>query len=285
VNCCVVPGGRLLKAPPKTLPPRPRTGHAHPSCYLSNTNDCSKNISGEHYLSRHVLEVLGPTIDLEGLPWLKEGEHKTVGIDSLTANILCVRHNSCLSPLDTEAGRFFGRLDEIDAILAKKSLSKKVHRYLFSGLGLDMWMAKVVCGFYYSGIAVEAGARLVATHSLDWEIVRDALLLGRFAPGAGMYMLAPRGSSVDIQRRIQLSQLTMVNEKRLIGFRINLRNHEFHFLMDTRGVALPSEQDGFFYRPSELVFNDNKRSHIVYLTWPEHVGRSISMTKLKMGRG
>jgi hypothetical protein len=103
--------------------PRPlATGYAQTGCYLSHTNDCDGGISGEHYISATVLEQLSePAVAIDGVFWLPPGERKVVGINSLTANILCVRHNSALSALDAEAGQFLRTIKRIHASLDTKS--------------------------------------------------------------------------------------------------------------------------------------------------------------------
>src|SRR5690242_12271788 len=42
-------------------PPGPKTGHANPECYARSLNDCSEDISKEHYISRNVLVSFAPT--------------------------------------------------------------------------------------------------------------------------------------------------------------------------------------------------------------------------------
>jgi len=94
-------------------PPRPITDHSNPNCYLRATNDCSQDISREHYISANILEQLGDEgIEVAGVPWLKPGESKRLAVDNLTAKILCKRHNENLSPLDSEAGTFLRFLTE-----------------------------------------------------------------------------------------------------------------------------------------------------------------------------
>ena len=62
------------KAHAISQPPRgPQTRFSHPSCYLAGTNDCSERISREHYMSKSVLDQLGNTLRVTGMPLLKPG--------------------------------------------------------------------------------------------------------------------------------------------------------------------------------------------------------------------
>ena len=130
-ECCLV-GGRLHKAPPNILPSGPLTGLRRDGCYLAGTANCSDKLSGEHYISKTVLESIGSTIRMEGVTWLPPGTSKVIGLNALTAKILCQRHNSALSPLDTEAGQFFRQLQTIDNDSRRKSLSRRGSIALFS---------------------------------------------------------------------------------------------------------------------------------------------------------
>jgi hypothetical protein len=168
-RCCRKPDGRLWRKPPNVLPPLPRTGYSHPFCYMSSTQDCSEDISREHYVSRSVLESMeGPgTVNVSGAPWLKPNETRAVSIDGITAKILCSRHNSALTGLDLEAGRFFRTIRSISVEFSEKTMSRKPKGFLFSGTTLEMWMVKAACGMYFSGNAMKDGKRLVGEHSFD----------------------------------------------------------------------------------------------------------------------
>lgn len=102
-RCHLAFDGRLRINKPRLHPPVPRTNFAHPKCYLNGTNDCSEEISREHYVSRAVLEQLGHGIKVTGAPWLAPGISLETTAESLTAKILCRRHNAALSPLDDVA--------------------------------------------------------------------------------------------------------------------------------------------------------------------------------------
>ena len=70
-------------------------------CFLRGYGACSKKISGEHYISKSVLNIF-PKFTITGVPWLEKNEKREIGINSLTANILCKKHNENLSVLDDE---------------------------------------------------------------------------------------------------------------------------------------------------------------------------------------
>jgi len=77
-------------------------------CYAAPLGDCAGGGSGEHYISRSVLELVGTAVRGSGFPWQAQGTRQDIGIASLSANILCRRHNQQLWHLD-ETGKMFVR--------------------------------------------------------------------------------------------------------------------------------------------------------------------------------
>jgi len=85
-------------------------------CFLKGYGSCGGKISGEHYISRTVLEAISPngTTQIGGLPWQTPQTLQSIRIGALVSNILCETHNSALSKLDSAAGAFFRALDSAD---------------------------------------------------------------------------------------------------------------------------------------------------------------------------
>ena len=65
--------GHLRTRMQSPSPPGPQTRFSHPSCYLAGTDDCSERISREHYMSKSVLDQLGNTLRVTGMPLLNPG--------------------------------------------------------------------------------------------------------------------------------------------------------------------------------------------------------------------
>ena len=125
-NCC----GLLSQSPYKQIvefrPPGATTGYSHPKCYMGWTRDCSQMISREHFISKTVLSILNPeSVRISGATWIPTGQSLDLPLTGLQANILCTRHNSALSPLDTTAGKLFRAVDGIYDNLGRRRLSLK----------------------------------------------------------------------------------------------------------------------------------------------------------------
>jgi hypothetical protein len=288
-KCCLLPNGLLRKQPPTLLPPPPRTGYAHPRCYLAGTNDCSNRISAEHYMSKSVLAAIGTTVGIDGAPWLPPGEQREIGIDRLTAKILCGRHNSALSPLDSEASSFFEKLRIIEVDLQRRSLSKKRSLSLTSGEMLEAWMLKLTCGLFYSKNAAKDGARLIDDHTLDEQLVREALLFGLWRDGCGLYIKPPQGSRIPDADRVSMTPLIALNENRVVGAGLLVSGLVFEVIFDPTDVNKEGLfKEGWIHRPSELLFEIQTRAHSIFLTWlpgtPPNAVRMINRRDLAIAR-
>lgn len=165
---CLCGSGRLLRdcclcARSNTTPPPPPTGYAHQRCFARGLNDCSRKISREHYVSDGVLRLFGSqSVTVSGLPWLPNGDQKEVSLTSLTANMLCVRHNQALSTLDAIAANFFR------FFIAEWS-DEAVEIFLVRGYDLERWLLKMLCGLVVSGNATLGGQRRLAwTPPAEW---------------------------------------------------------------------------------------------------------------------
>ena len=190
-----------------------------------------------------------------------------VGKSSLTTRVLCVRHNSGLGPLDSEAGDFFGLLQMIDADLAEHSLSRKRHFYLLSGEALERWALKVACGIVYGRIATKNGTKMVDDHEINSGAIATALLHGRWMPHAGLYLKTVTGAFPS-RDTVSVSPAVFHHAPRIIGARIRVRALEFDLIFDSRDGAYPSPGTGFNFRPARIRFTNGKRSHTLVLTWP-----------------
>jgi hypothetical protein len=93
----------------------------------------------------------GRTVRVKGFPWL-EGREKQIGVGSLQSRILCERHNHELSPLDAEAQKVFGTLEQIigqlktNASLKGRNAYRKPKTWYVDGAKFERWAAKFLVG-------------------------------------------------------------------------------------------------------------------------------------------
>ena len=108
-----------------------------------------------------------PEIQLRGLPGRRD-EIVTLPASALVANILCDRHNSALSPLDTAAGNAFDTLGKAMRHLSKPPPNgKRVRWYIIDGFALELWAIKALLGVHFGGISADGGVTTRDTLHLD----------------------------------------------------------------------------------------------------------------------
>lgn len=280
--CCLGADGNVRKYVPSVRPPPPATGESQHGCYLDHTQDCAGGISREHYVSEVALSELSEgVVAIDGFFWQPPDEQKIVGINSLTANILCARHNSALSPLDTEAGQFMRTIKQLHSNLGTRSLSRKTTISIVSGEGLELWILKVACGLFYAKIASRDRHQIAKDHLVDDSIITEGFFSKRWHRNCGLYMRAAAGQLVRGVNTISLipATATLGNVKRYVGVRVSMIGLEFAVLFDPRGLY-PEQlaADGWYLRPTDVCFRSQQRRHWLILTWPAGTpGRVIEM--------
>jgi hypothetical protein len=265
-ECCLDSDGNLRVKVPSLIPPAPSTGYANRKCYLSLTSDCSTKISKEHYVSRSVLEAIGEDLEVGGLPWEARGTTVKYGIDSLVSNVLCVRHNSALSPLDSLAAQVFGTIKKVCDDLNHRSLSQRTTWHLVSGEALELWCLKTLCGLFFSTVASREGVSLSRAYSLDVRGFVEAIRLRSLRPECGLYGRLVAG---EFKGGVSWAPLSVDHATKVIGIRIRMCVAEFEVFLDPFNVNFSAVQKEAVFRPWNLVFSDGNRRHVVVLSWPD----------------
>lgn len=111
---------------------------------------CDGKISGEHVVSRSVF--IAPTVRVHGFAWCKDAA-KEVGVGSITAKVLCARHNSALAPLDTAAGNAFQMMRDALALSQKRTKLlaweiPELVRFTIDAPLLERWLLKTLLNLY-----------------------------------------------------------------------------------------------------------------------------------------
>lgn len=257
-NCCSTIRG-LFKQPSKTTPSGPKTNKSLDRCYASILNDCSNSISREHFISKSLLSHLNMnnSLEVEGFPWQKSGK-TTLPPNALAARILCQRHNSALSNLDSLAVRLFKSLDEGGIAENAKNLL-----YLFSGHDLERWLLKVLCGMAFSN-NLPIDLRIDLSIPQEWiEILfgyRD------FPENMGLFMCNEVGHPFKGPHGIAMR--TIANKDRLTGLGLFICGYEF--ILSMSGM-LNRKYDGrgFVYRPFELYTIGGDSKKVLFLVGVE----------------
>ena len=183
------------------------------------------------------------------MSWQKGEEEKAIGAGSLTAKILCERHNRSLSPLDVTTERLFRTFRTIDGAYKPGAVEPRDRYFLFNGHDVERAMLKALCGGLVSGNMKLSGETLK-----DWVPPERWLdiLAGRTKqlPGCGMYLSAKEVlHSADF---FGMASLTNVDSGEIMGGEVFIAG--FHFLvpMAKPNMAADLMQKAYF-RPGSFT--------------------------------
>jgi hypothetical protein len=264
-RCCYRRGLAPCIALPSILPSCDKTGYAHPKCYLRGTNNCSTKISAEHYISRTVLEDLDPLgrIKITGFPWSPEMQQRH--INDMVANILCVRHNAALSPVDTAARHAFRCMRAAyDHSTAPGGTTKSAF-FLFSGEALELWALKTLAGMYFAKISSVDGRRAIDHQRLDIELIEKALSGEGLDRPRGLY-LEPHARSVAPE--VGIAPLADTARSKICGIALmHPTGPYFDFLIDPEAADPRAIKNSSLYRPTIIDWNGPVRTARCVVSW------------------
>ena len=163
-------------------------------CWAASLGGCSDRKSGEHLVSKSLF--VGQKVTVQGFSWCPEP--KQVGIGSLTANILCAKHNSELSPVDDGGAAAFHALREMMRISnvrknIKGRITNVVHHHCDGPL-LERWLLKTLINISYRGDKPIGQGAKVGKPTED--LVPIAYGLEPFPAGAGLSFIVHVGMQV-----------------------------------------------------------------------------------------
>ncbi len=247
---------------PNITPPPPRTGLPNPQCYLASSLDCSRTMSGEHYVSESVIKALGGEFKISGFPWQDVGQEQVIGINSLRSKVLCKRHNEAFSPIDEAAKKFFGVLYSIIADISGESGDRDgTDWYLVSGEMLELWLTKTLFGLYPK-IAAKGRIRLSATQTISVTRLRRTVKRGRLLPPDGLYMEIPTEKIGTYEPKLNLAPLSVFDQE-VVGLRWSIFGFAFDFAFDTSSLNMEPFKSKYIYRPDVLRIKKSRRCHAI----------------------
>jgi hypothetical protein len=180
------------------------------------------------------------------MPWCK-GAARTVGIDSLTARILCQTHNNGLSPLDEEAGMLFGAIREWcgrENIRANTSPLARIARppTVVNAKLLERWFLKTllnlsVGGDYFIGIRGEEKG------IVPFDLIQVCFGHAQFEGAGGMYGAAHAGMVIASNDTVMFAPL--LRQDRILGALFEFRGLRFLLSLLPDGLQTMPQIEGF----------------------------------------
>jgi len=233
-------------------------------CFLEGYGECDRKLTGEYYISRNVLESISmgkKKISIGGLSWQPESTLQQIGIGSLASNILCYKHNSGLSSLDTLAGKFYRFLNDVD----KDPYNVSVHCKI-DGESIERWFLKVLCGLTKSSSIKGCSFKdiwLEILNGSEWPI------------SWGLYVPIPEDSQI-LNKEFYVSLKVNPKTKEILAADFRVAGVPFIMVF---GVPDKSENFGVF-RPRGLIFNTPSGERRLEFIWKHISEKAIIYNKV-----
>lgn len=237
-------------------------------CWAASLGDCDGGLSGEHTVSK-CLFPKGP-VTVRGFHWCEEPI--TVGISSLTRNILCRKHNSDLSEVDAYSKT------ALDTLLASIQLGSTrnrlaqshwtLKRFEVDGKLFERWFLKTLINVTFDG-EYGIGRNAVAGMPSD-ELVRIAFGKQEFEGYAGLHAMSHKGEQISFQEGVTI--ITMLENTNIVMGRFAFGG--FRYLLSLIPEKYTHhDESGLMHQNHKHVFSvrDKRgrevRSHIVQFKW------------------
>ena len=234
-----------------------------PECYLHGHGPCGGGFTGEHYISKTVLEAIDSsgTSKIGGLPWQEKESLKVFGNSALVSKILCSTHNSTLSPLDAVAGSLLRTVDAAD-----KSPSTLPAVSVFDGQLIERWFLKVICGLS-AGVGFNGG-RVP-------ELWKQVLLGHSWPTGWGLYVPHPT-EQIVLAKEFAIDTLVNPATRDVLALKLRIAGVPFSLLLGN-----PDDPGAWgTFRPRGLVFISPTIERRIEFTWPEVANDAIFFRKI-----
>lgn len=264
---CCLKNGRIQLAPKSLSPPQPKTSHQNRKCILKWTSDCCAKISGDHIVSKAVLRV----ITEKKIILSSSGSSREHSIDSnsLKTNRLCRRHNSALSPIDSQAARFFRAFVAIHNSLSGIQASQRL--YFFDGIDIERWMLKTMLMTYYaklSNVTPDQYKLPEYTFKLfQCDLVQP---LGLYVPTS----TSPTGKDFFITKNAA-SVSILTDGDMVSGVTISLGGFSFTLVISGNDAQFRSLAASHTYRPSNLLYFKGDDVYAIQMAFPNWQGKEI----------
>ena len=250
-------------------------------CWASALGDCGDVQSGEHYVTKGLFK--GKTVIVGGYDWLN-GNTKEIGLSSLTANILCNKHNSQLSALDAEAIRAFKILEEINRLEnVRRALPRTkiwtVKRHHINWALFERWVAKTLVGLFCV-VGKDDHWHLTQTSPKSPPDVIVNAIYGKcnFTAPMGLYLAQAVGDKNTFPDGVSVETFFYPDEGfvgaffEFKGFRFVswLTNEQVGQFENPEGVLFGPNAESLIYHPTALRFEiKGSLSQVLKFEWPQ----------------
>jgi hypothetical protein len=272
--CCYV-DDRWHKRPAELgLRSLPR-GTAVTKCYMRELGSCEGAPSGEHLISKSIIEFIQDTGEfaVSGVPWLEEGESRILSPRNLTANCLCAKHNSALSPLDSAALKFFQALRPCWV-----NEGVPLH-HLVSGHDIERWLLKTLKAFAVSRNLAKGRQRLPGIFQENVCLIDMLDDPTRWPELTGLYFMMKPGARTENRNHFQLAPLYGLDNDVIAGLTANILGLQFLLMAEPPDMAKSHSLRTAIYRPGSISVTVGAVINRIDISWHDRIAHPpISLT-------
>lgn len=278
LSCCLA-RGHYFRHPAPVRRPALYTNLARRRCFLSFWRDCSRRLTGEHYISEAVLRATIPCALQDrplfrAPPWAPE--LKGLPISALTANILCESHNQMFSPLDAQAGQLWSAMrDLIDVDIDPRTTPRF---RLFSGHDIERWMLKTILSTFHAGYKRQNDGALLRLPVPVTELARKFLDVSLWNDNSGLYIdtKVERTNSFLFHSWNASDGMIVAAEFYMFGVRMIF----LPWPVDDVTVIVPTSAR---HRPDGIAFRVGEETKFIGLSWNDKSGPDQDWIQLTRG--
>jgi hypothetical protein len=185
-------------------------------CWANCLGDCAEGMSGEHYISQSVFT--DADIRVQGFSWCK-GEAKPIRVETLKTQILCKKHNTQLSDIDSAARASLNSIRDawvlFDARNKLQERAWRIKRFEVDMLRLERWSLKTLINLnHIDGWVI--GDHPSKKYMPNRELVEVVFGHKRFTDAKGLYMMARAKQEITLMEGA-FSFSATTNAQQLVG--------------------------------------------------------------------
>lgn len=196
---------------------------------------------------------------ISGVPWLEKGETKILQPSALTANCLCQKHNSALSPLDNATKYFF------TAVKSCLQRAARSARYIVSGHDIERWLLKTVKAAAVSKNLARGRERRTGAFASDVQVLDMLDDPAHWPDDAGLYCFMKAGNLTENHNRSRLQPLTNQKDE-ISGLAVDVMGLNFVLMLEPPDPSTDPQFKDANYRPGAISRRDSVSALIHQVT-------------------
>jgi hypothetical protein len=236
--------------------------------------NCSGPLNREHFVSKNLLKDFEKDggLHVRGYPHGNDAGRILMSAESMSAKVLCESHNSRLSNVDVEGGRFLLAFFNAHVGLVEEKFTTD-QTYECDGPLIERWMLKFLCGLIASGQAGVGTERIEKT-APPLGFLQVLFGIETFPSEWGLFTRPTKPIGVSEKKDLTLGlylPLQPTGTRHVVGVR--MEHYGFTSILTLRTPQKPfagTDLDGSIHHPEffKVCYEPTGRSAVIVVNWP-----------------